>query len=163
MTRPHCRAPDACVAKTNRHCSRCRFIAMRNDPAMEARRAERWRQKLAEPEFRAEHVRRSQVNLAKWRDTPEGRAIVRERALTNLAKANTPEGKADRKAKTRALRLAWCPVERRDEYVALARRMPAAEARAVIEADERVRARRAIRAIDRRQRDRRARERAQLY
>jgi hypothetical protein len=103
---------------------------------MEAKRADAFRRSLAsDPELRAKHSSASAERLRAWRATEAGAAFTNANSLANLAVANTTENLARRKHAIRAKRLAWCPETRWDEYTKLARRMPAAEARRIIEAD----------------------------
>jgi hypothetical protein len=132
-----CFKPDACVVKTpGKFCSSCRMKVMRADPAMEARRVAAFRDRMAnDPEFRAKHNAASAERLTKWRATEAGASFTNANSLANLERANTPENTAKRIHAIRSHKLGWCPEERWDEYRKLARNMPAAEARRIIEAD----------------------------
>lgn len=144
--RPNCRTPGACIAKTaGKHCPPCSLAAKWRDPEFRAKRAQAFRDRLEnDPDFRAAHCSRGGSHLAAWRADPANRPGANERSRANLAKANTPEGIADRTEKVRDLRFAGIPRHRWDEYRALARRMPAAEARRIVLDDEREQARRAV-------------------
>lgn len=144
--RPHCRTPGACIAKTTgKHCPPCGLSAKWRDPEFREKRARAFRDRLEnDPDFRAAHCGRGASHLASWRADPGNRPGANARSRANLAKANTPEGIAERTEKVRELRLAGIPRHRWDEYRVLARRMPAAEARRIILDDEREQARRAV-------------------
>lgn len=178
MTRPHCLAADACVAKGSGHCRRCwgnhlKALSLA-DPAIEAKR------RASVSRVMTEH------NIA-LRSTPEGRARLAETARRhavllrpeNQAKTRSPEAIAKRKVSRAAtlaahperrfipppasVRLKWCPDDRLDEYRKAARYYGAKAARQMIEEDERTQARRAVqRSLDE-QRARQARERAEAY
>jgi len=119
--RPNCLNRDDCQAKTpGKHCRRCAMIAVRS----------------------VDHLNR-------WRATPEGKRVQRDRAMVRLAKMNSPEALAARKIKIRKQRLGWCPPHRIDEYLALARKLGAPDARRLILQDEGDRADGARNAIQR--------------
>jgi len=83
-----------------------------------------------------ERARRQAWGFKMWREclsTPE----VRARALS-------PEAIARRSAIREEATMGWCPPDRRDEYRALNGKFPAAEARAIIEADIAAVARRTV-------------------
>lgn len=144
MTRPHCQNPDACTAKKpTTHCRRCSVLRIAKDPEMEQRRLARVRELYTDPEYRAAHCER----LREVNQRPEIREARKEHGrhiyATVLsrpdvrAKTMSPEArsKAGRTISERAL--AWCPPEKRAEYMRLLKwkHIPAAEARKMIEAE----------------------------
>jgi len=163
--RPHCRTPKACIAKTaGKHCPPCSLAAKWRDPEFREKRAKAFSDRLQnDPEFRAAHCGRGASHLASWRADPANKPGANERSRANLAKANTPEGIAERTDKVRELRFAGIPRHRWDDYSVLARRMPAADARRIILDDEQVQARRAIERRLLTARDRAERQKAQAY
>ena len=146
MERQLCRNRDACAAKTaGKHCPPCTLSAKWADPEFREKRRQAYVARLQnDPEFRALHNRASADRLRQWRAQPGNKPGANDNSRANLAKANTPEGIAARREIVRTQRLGWCPPHRRDEYIRLARRMPAAEARRIILDDEQAQARRVV-------------------
>jgi hypothetical protein len=162
--RPHCRYADTCRAKTpGKHCSPCTISALWKDPAFREKRRLAYKAALADPEFRAKHNAASAARLAAWRATPDAKPGADVRSRANLAIANRPENLERRNRAIRAQAYAGIPESRWGEVQALARRMPAAEAKRIILEDERAKARREITATAEAMRARQAREKAQAY
>jgi hypothetical protein len=163
--RPNCRQIDACEAKKpDRHCLRCAMAAVRANPEYEARRRATVRARIASDQSHAERLRNvGRRALNEWRARPETKAQQRENAMEQLGKLNSPEALARRREIVREQRIGWCPVARREEYLMLARKMPAAEAKRIILDDIRTEAIRGINAISRAQRERHARQKQQEY
>lgn len=98
----------------------------------------------------AERAKMSAAKLAQYASDPDLKRRVAEAGAVNLRAwmADNPDydwSKHNRER--RDTRLAWCPPSRRDEYRRMTRHdhIPAAEARAIIEADERAKVRRKAR------------------
>jgi hypothetical protein len=126
---------------------RCRACFNRNaarDPAWRAKQRAGVKAKFADPKKRAAHIAMAKRNLARWRETDEGKARLKELGRNAYRHSQTPEarqrwqaGRAAAGRKRSDTVLAWCPPDRREEYRHLlyVKRLPAAEARAMIEAD----------------------------
>ena len=63
--RPHCQQPDACRAKTEKHCRSCSISASWRDPEIRARRSEACRAAVRAPE---ERLRRAADLRCRWSD-----------------------------------------------------------------------------------------------
>jgi len=159
--RPHCQIVDACAAKGNGHCRRCWGLHLKrvaSAPEIEARRIERVTQ------------RSSETSKARWQD-PAYRArmteIARERgALTSpnaIARRDAPETRRKLEENRIATVRAMTPEERRRKYGAgkgychgltaseldlyrqlMLKRIPAAQARAMVEETSRAEVRRKV-------------------
>lgn len=133
--------------------------------------------RFADPEKRAAAIATATANIARWRETDEGRARLAEAGRNMRRFSQTPEalakwraGRAAAGAKRTAAVLAWCPPEYLETYRLLTRSksFTAIEARAMIEAEIEAKspaaqARRQIAEFDRRQRERAERERREAY
>jgi len=178
MTRPHCLSPDACAAaKPTTHCRSCLARRINADPELRRRRAEGIARHQARPGVKAAYRERmAEVSAAMWADpayVERRRAHGKRQAATVLARPDVIDaGRApDVRARATATReetlLGWCPPEWRDHYRYLNRtkRIPAAEARKMIEAEipgTAEHARREIASYDLSQRLRAERERAEI-
>lgn len=133
--RPHCRDVSACKAKTpGKHCPPCTLASKWSDPDFREKRRAAFVNRLAsDPEMRARHCARSAERLAKWRAETGGPR--HEKQLANLELANAPEAIARRTAAIRARAYPGIPVERHAEVRALARKVPAAEAKRIVLAE----------------------------
>ncbi len=148
MTRPHCLNVGNCkAAKPTSHCRSCSARRMLTDPAIAAKRASNLRDFFDRPgvkEMLAERIHASQAKaladpVERERLREHGRKQYREVLSRPDVQALTysPQANARRGASCRETSLAWCPVPYRDEYQRLvySKRMSAAEARAIIEAE----------------------------
>lgn len=122
---------------TTGQCKRCRPAIMARDPEIHRRQIEGIRRKLADPEYRAEHIARCIRNGRSL--TPEQRDRKREHGrrraplLIEAARHITPEQRAENGRKRTETVLAWCPPEWRDRYRDLKKRgRTAAQAKAVV-------------------------------
>jgi hypothetical protein len=147
IQRPHCQERSACkAAKPTTHCRRCSIMRVVQDPALEAKRREKLREKHEDPAFRAEHCARLRKTVAKVSRDPafierrrrNGQRLHRDflSKPESVARNRSPEVRKAAGRKTSEKRLGWCPPELRDEYRSLVRNktIPAAEARRIIEA-----------------------------
>lgn len=126
-------------------CARKIALSMVGNPEIQAKRTESQKRFLADPEKRAKHVERLKLHHASMTDAErEKRRLwgvhLAETYLTRpdiVARRQAPETRAAIGRKQSERRLAWCPPERRGEYMGLLmnRHFPAAEARRIIEAD----------------------------
>lgn len=127
-------------------CRTCTIKRVNACPTTAAKRKAGIHAKITrDPEFRAALVSRA-VTLHE-RLTPEQQEArrlhgVRQRDTVLSrpdvqARTHSPEARAQRGRSASATWLSWCPADRRDEYRRLVRskRLPAAEARAIIEAE----------------------------
>jgi hypothetical protein len=136
-----CAAPITRQSKSGR-CRPCATRANHADPVKEARRKEAHRLACAQPEYRAKQKAARRKVEAERAGDPAWRAYKqasgrRLRACydadeaaqaANLAKRTLVGGKLSERA------LAWCPVDRRADYLVLRDKTGAAEARRMIEA-----------------------------
>ena len=163
--RPHCRAPESCVAKTPaKHCPACGLPAKWLDAGFREKRRLAFNKRLAnDPELHRRHCQASAERLRQWRAQPEARPEANSRSRTNIAIANTPEAIAERTETVRRKAYAGIPRHRWAECRKLACRMPAAEAKRIIRDDEAEQARRGVKRIEAEMHAKRAREKAQAY
>lgn len=143
----HCKVCGKPVSRQSKKgfCKPCSARHLHADPQIVANRAAAIAEFCARPEVVEENRRRIAAYMAnmpeadrearrahghrlfkRYLDTPENRALV-----------TSPEIRAKVAARVTETRLGWCPPEWRAEYERLIRskRLPAAEARAVIEAE----------------------------
>ncbi|KQM88638.1 hypothetical protein ASE67_02540 [Sphingomonas sp. Leaf23] len=127
-------------------CRTCTIKRVNACPATAEKRKAGIHAKLArDPDYRAALVRRAVTLHEKL--TPEQQEArrlhgIRQRVTVLSrpdvqARTHSPEARAKRGRSASATWLSWCPADRREEYRRLIRskRIPAAEARAIIEAE----------------------------
>lgn len=136
-----------CGVEVSRHskgrCRPCATRVNRADPVKEANRIAALRVKVKSPEHRALH-RASRLKLMVDRaDDPAWQETMRLNGVRLQAqyRASEEAQAANRASRPRVgqvlheQRMAWCPVERRDEYQVMRRKVGAVEARRILEAD----------------------------
>ena len=132
------------LKNTSGRCRSCAAKWVNSDPAIHAKRVAGIHRKFAEdPQFKAEHAAR----MVKNGSTPFALEQKRKRGVEQyknvLSRPDvqermlSAESRAKRGRTASATWLSWCPADRREEYRRLVRskRIPAAEARAIIEAE----------------------------
>lgn len=129
-------------SKTGR-CKPCATRLSRQDPAFEERRLAGLRKTFATPEYRAQkRTERQRTEIAR-KDDPVWQAY--KQASGKRLRADF-DAHPDAKAKSLARRgdvgkllterrIGWCPVERRDQYQQLRKKVGVREARRMIEAE----------------------------
>lgn len=146
MTRPFCQNVDACSArKPTTHCRSCAAFRLNADPEFAEKRREAIRKKFEDPAYLEEHRVRTRATNARIMADPEQRAKRVEGGRRSYqevlcrpdvrARTYSPEANAKRNMTCANTKLAWCPVEYRDEYKRLIRThlIKAADARRMIE------------------------------
>jgi hypothetical protein len=125
-------------------CKRCATIYSNSLPEMVERRKAGWQRRLADPIKRARLVQTAAANSRKAMTDPVKRARAQELARGIYRKyldtpevrerLRDPEIQAAKGRKITALRLAWCPVEYRPDYLRLiySKRIHKGEAKAII-------------------------------
>ncbi|RSV11646.1 hypothetical protein CA235_18420 [Sphingomonas sp. ABOLF] len=120
-------------------CARAKFHA----PGVRERRLESIRRNFADPAYRAAHAERLRIASS----TPKAIAARRQRGREQyrdvlsrpdvLARTQSPDARQKRGASITEARLGWCPADRREEYrvLIMTKKIPAAEARRIIEAE----------------------------
>ncbi len=112
--RSHCQQPDACKAKSHRHCRACSLATLRTDPAWEARRCTRLAEANRDPEHCAaisagiRRVNRQRAGDPAWRELKRRQG---EHGAKNFWRCNTAEAREKAAKAIRAAHLAWCPEE----------------------------------------------------
>jgi hypothetical protein len=144
MTQRTCSDCPAPISRSSRgRCRPCAAAYVNGCPEIARRRRAALAAKFADPSFRAEQAARLAVSAS----TPRAIRLRRERGKEQArevlfrpdVRAHTmrPEARARAGRSVSERALGWCPVARREEYRHLVRdkRIPAAEARAIILAE----------------------------
>jgi hypothetical protein len=139
------RACSDCGGRISRcskgRCRPCASVAMRADPSYEARRIAGIRKRFKDPANRAKAAREIMRRHMEARKRPEVAAKLAKNLAIARERTHDPDVRAAYLAtrpaagkKRSATAMAWCPLDKRDEYARLVRtkRMPAAEARKTI-------------------------------
>lgn len=129
--------------KKSPYCKRCIGRHTGRDPARRAKASASMKARLADPVLRAIHTQRTKEGTRAALRDPEfmarRRELGRRLGKAKLGHLAHPAGSESRAAAGRAssnTKLAWCPVEYRDDYKELVKHqhIPASEARQMIEA-----------------------------
>lgn len=132
-------------ANKSGYCRNCLIAKVNSSPELQARRKAAIRARSQDPAERRRMAELMRRNSAKARQRPEHMEMLREHGRKQYREhLSTPETIAKINAvreetaeKIREARLGWCPPEKRESYRFLVRSKcyPAAEARAIIEAE----------------------------
>lgn len=143
----HCTVCGKPVSKQSRKgfCRPCAARRLQTDPEIVATRAAALAEYCARPDVIESNRQRLASYMANMPAADRearrqhGRQLVKRYLSTpeNCALVTSPEIRAKATARLRETRLGWCPPEKRAEYQHLVRvgRVPAAEARRIIEAE----------------------------
>jgi hypothetical protein len=141
MSGPDCLSVDSCEGrKPGRNCRRCSLAKVNADPGVRAKRSANRAERMKDPIERAKVARYAAEGRNRWLQDPEnmekareqGRWVAREVLFRPDVRARNqaPEVRAAAGRKTSAKRLAFLPLEYRDNYRDLIskKRVPKAEA-----------------------------------
>lgn len=143
MSRTCLDCPATISPKSKGRCRACNARHTHSDPDLQARRIARLKEATNAPAIRAARSELSKRVHAERSSDPEwvahrrslGLALCARLRADPVARANARAAQLEGFRKQSETRMGWCPVERRDEYQQLRRKVGAAEARRVIEAD----------------------------